>query len=335
MQALTDPTQGKEVANPYTRLLVAAASEDRRLRIVYFSWRTFLSAPFDVLHVHWPEVFVAGSSALERAVKSLLLMLFSLRIRLQRKAVVRTVHNVQPHESVPALGRCALKMLDDLTTWQIVLNEATPRQANSPSTVVPHGHYRDAYVEPSAASIVPGRLLAFGQIRPYKGMEDLVVAFHDLPSTMSLVIAGKPDSPNTAEQLTELAAGANNIRLDLRFVPDDALAREIDHAELIVLPYRTVHNSGVALLALSLNRPILVRRSEATSLLQEEFGSHWVQLFEGELDASKLSAALHAARMADRPSRVDMSSRDWELLGRRTAEVYIQALQRRRSQVGH
>jgi glycosyltransferase involved in cell wall biosynthesis len=226
-------------------------------------------------------------------------------------------------------------MLDDLTTWRIVLNEATPRQANSPSTVVAHGHYRDAYVEPSAASVVPGRLLAFGQIRPYKGMEDLVAAFHGLPSTMSLVIAGKPDSPSTAGRLTELSAGADNIRLDLRFVPDDVLVREIAHAELVVLPYRTVHNSGVALLALSLNRPILVRRSESTTLLQEEFGAHWVQLFEGELDTGKLSAALHAARTADRPSRVDMSSRDWELLGRRTAEVYIRALQRRRFQAGH
>ncbi len=71
----------------------------------------------------------------------------------------------------------------------------------------------------------------------------------------------------------------------LEHVPDDDLAAEVAHAQLVVLPYREMHNSGAVLLALSLDRPVLVPRNEVTDALAAEVGPWWVQRYDGELDA--------------------------------------------------
>ena len=81
-----------------------------------------------------------------------------------------------------------------------------------------------------------------------------------------------------------------------------------------MLPYRHLHNSGVALLALSLDRPILVPSTTTTELLREEAGDGWVFTYASDrgLDGRALMAALEAVR--DRPSRhpaPDLSARDW------------------------
>ena len=44
------------------------------------------------------------------------------------------------------------------------------------TTTILHGHYREWY-GPSNAPSVPGRLLCFGLLRPYKGVESLLAAF--------------------------------------------------------------------------------------------------------------------------------------------------------------
>ncbi|MBM4515638.1 hypothetical protein GS432_01345 [Rhodococcus hoagii] len=48
----------------------------------------------------------------------------------------------------------------------------------------------------------------------------------------------------------------------LGFAPDADLVREISMSEMVVLPYRFMHNSGAVLLALSLDRPVLVPDNE-------------------------------------------------------------------------
>ncbi len=62
----------------------------------------------------------------------------------------------------------------------------------------------------------------------------------------------------------------------LGFAPDADLVREISMSEMVVLPYRFMHNSGAVLLALSLDRPVLVPDNEVNRLLEIEVGSDWV-----------------------------------------------------------
>ena len=328
LQLLADPDRtGRPVENPYTTLLIESLPADR-IHTRYFRWRGVLGERFDVLHVHWPENSLRHPRPLGRAVKAALFALFLARIALQRKAVVRTLHNVEPHERGSGVERRLLRRLDALTTLWITLNETTPTPDPSRTVLIPHGHYREWYRPDAAARPVPGRLLNIGMIRPYKGTEELVTAFRgiDPDAGLSLHIVGAPEHRSTAETLAVLAGADPRVRLDLRFVDDQTLADEVAEAEIVVLPYRVMHNSGAALLALSLDRPVIVPSSPATALLAAEVGEGWVTRFDGRLDAPALSALVEQVRSSPRSARPDLSARDWSALAGQLVAAYETAL---------
>lgn len=99
--------------------------------------------------------------------------------------------------------------------------------------------------------------------------------------------------------------------MDPRFLDDEELVHAMTDAELIVLPYRHMHNSGTALAALSVDRPVLVPDNEVNRALAAEVGSGWVLLFDGALTAETLSNALGSA--ASRTTRPDLSAREWSV----------------------
>ena len=86
------------------------------------------------------------------------------------------------------------------------------------------------------------------------------------------------------------------------------LAREILESELVVLPFVEMTNSSSMILALSLDRPVLVPRLPVTEELAAEVGPGWVLIYDGELDAAALAGAL-AARREPRGARARTSRR--------------------------
>lgn len=333
LQLLADPHRSgtRPVDNPYTSLLIDSLPSDR-VRVSYFHWSRILTERFDVLHAHWPENSLRHPRRIGRAVKIGLFAVFLARLRLQRKAVVRTVHNVAPHEPGSRIERLLLRRLDRLTTLWIVLNESTPTPAGDRTVLVPHGHYGTWYASQPAAVAVRGRLLNFGMIRRYKGTEDLISAFRAWnDADVVLHIVGEPGDAAIAGSLRELAGGDPRVHLDLRFLPEEELSRELGAAEVVVLPYRAMHNSGAALLALSANRPVIVPSTAATELLVDEFGPEWVVTYSGDLDAERLRKAVQRAQSARRsPGGPDLSRREWPALGAQLAQVYERAVDSRR-----
>lgn len=328
LQVLPDPSRYPgPVENPYTSLLVNSL-DATAVRTEYFRWSTAFWRPFDIVHFHWPEYMARHRLAALSAVKCVLLWLFILRVRLTRAALVRTVHNVAPHESGHRLERWVLSALDSATTVWIVLNTATPTAAPARTRLLPHGHYRDWYEVHDTASIVRGRILTFGLQRAYKGTNTLIEAFGRLPPAMrfELRICGKPATPQDRTEIDAYASGRPSVLTDLRFLADSELAAEIGAAEVVVLPYRAMHNSGAALLALSLNRPIIVPRSPATDLLADEFGEEWVVVYEDQLTGEILHNALQRVRNSQRANEVDMQSRDWTHLAHILEQTYREAL---------
>ena len=112
----------------------------------------------------------------------------------------------------------------------------------------------------------------------------------------------------------------------LQYVDNDVLAHEIGQAQLVVLPYRQMLNSGALLLALSLARPVLAPRSGANAAIAEEVGEGWLTLYRGELDAATLAAALRRQAGRDPRARPDLSRRDWPALGAQHYGSYLRAL---------
>ncbi len=105
----------------------------------------------------------------------------------------------------------------------------------------------------------PGRpprpvVLSFGLIRPYKGTDLLLRAWQDVSADAELWIVGKPRGVDLAE-LRALAD--HRVRFVPRFVTDGELAACFDRAQLAVLPYREIEQSGVLATALAFGTPVL------------------------------------------------------------------------------
>jgi beta-1,4-mannosyltransferase len=264
--------------NPYVRLLHeslcrlgvdSSISEGLSPRLVEF-WRNQV----DVLHVHWLELFyvrprVRRTIRLSAAVLSALLLakLWGLRI-------VSTVHNLEAHEQLhPLLEGVGSSLLMHLSDGLHVHDHAAAQALSLRGVplgkvhVIPHGSYIGAYPNTSDRTEARRHLrlpvdgfvfLFLGQIRPYKGIEDLVTAFEALNDEGTwLVIAGNVHEPEYGAWLRELCLGNARIQTHLQYVPDDQLQYFWAAADVGVLPYRKVTTSGAAVLALSFGRPFV------------------------------------------------------------------------------
>lgn len=297
-------------------------------RYLFFSWWTAMFGKYDVFHVHWPEQLVRAKNPLTQKVKQFLFKLFMMRVKISRIAIVRTLHNLHPHEAGDGREADLLHQLDEATDLSIRLNEATPMDVSKGMTIL-HGHYIGRYPEAEASSCQVGRLLYFGLIRPYKGVERLVEVFQGMHDhDLSLRIVGRP-TPELGALVRAACSGDERITSRLEFVADAVLAEEIYKSELVVLPYKEMHNSGAILVALSLARPVLAPRSSTNELLADEVGPGWVNMFDGELTEAILREALAQVRSARRSDLPQMGNRDWHVVGERHHLAYQQAVQNR------
>ncbi|WP_375499406.1 glycosyltransferase [uncultured Jatrophihabitans sp.] len=297
--------------NPYNKQLVTCLTPyvDTEL----FSWRRALGGSYDVLHVHWPERLLRGRNRFTALARLLLFLALMISTGLRRQAIVRTLHNVEPHERPSAGERLATTVLARRTAVAIRLNPHTPMPPATPTRTVLHGHYRDWV--PGLASErpqpVPGRILFFGIIRSFKGLDALVDAFRGLTDpTVTLHIAGRVVDHDSATLVTAAVAADRRITARTEFVPDSELVAEIAASQLVVLPYRAMHNSGAALLALSIGRAVLVPDNEVTRSLADEVGADWVLRFEAPVDSAALERAL-TTTAASTGGSPDLSGREW------------------------
>ncbi len=331
LRVLVSFPRPKPTTNPYITQLAQALESTPGVHVEYFSFRTALLGRYDVFHVHWPEILGSGHSPLKALVRQLLTAAFLLRLKLTRTPVVRTVHNLELPTGISRRELWLLRAFDRATTLRIRVNDVTPFPAGQPFETIVHGHYRDwfaAYPKPAA---VPGRLAYFGLIRRYKGVETLIEEFRRLPGPeLRLQVSGKPSSDDLATTLRHLADGDPRINLDLRFLDDGELADTVGQSELVVLPYRFMHNSGATLTALSLDRPVLVPDTEVNQRLEAEVGPGWIARYEGELTAEAIEAARATLTPANRAEHPDLSRREWADAGVQHADAYRRALRLRR-----
>ena len=326
LQSFPEP---RPTTNPYLVLLRRSLDAIPSVDLHTFGWRRALLGRYDVFHVHWPEVLLDAQTPVRVLRRRALVALLLLRLRLTRTPVVRTLHNLRPHEGVAPVDAALLRALDRRARACIRLNEETPVPAGTTAVTVPHGHYRDWY----AGYEVPDRIPGTGRLRrPHPPLQarrrtDRGVPRHGGPRTgRRPARRGGVPADGTAERLQAAAAGDPRISLTLRFLDDAELVDAVGRAQLVALPYREMHNSGAALLALSLGRPVLVPRNATNARLADEVGADWVQLYDGELGPEALLRALDRTALLAPAERPDLGARDWQAAGIRHLEAYRAAL---------
>jgi glycosyltransferase involved in cell wall biosynthesis len=300
------------------------ARPDVDLRL--FSWRYALTGRYDVFHAHWPEILVSGQSPVKKAVRQLLFLGVLAKWRREGTAVVRTQHNLDPPQGISRRERLLLRLFERRTNLVIRLNTSTPVPTGVLAETVVHGHYRTWFERYPPQPSVPGRIAYVGLVRRYKGVDRLVEAFAETSDpSLSLTVGGKPSSVELRDALVARAATDPRIRLDLRFLDDAELVAAVTSASLVVLPYLEMHNSGTALMTLSLDRPVLLPDNDVNQQLRAEVGEDWVHLYAGPLTADVLEATL---RTLQRPStaRPDLSRREWSSTAADHRRAYEQAV---------
>jgi glycosyltransferase involved in cell wall biosynthesis len=107
------------------------------------------------------------------------------------------------------------------------------------------------------------RLLCFGAVRPYKGVDLALEALARLARQVDarLVVAGRFwNGPGPYREAARRLGVANRVELRDAYVPNDEAALLFAACDLVVLPYRSASQSGVAQLAYAYGKPVVATR---------------------------------------------------------------------------
>jgi beta-1,4-mannosyltransferase len=305
----------------------------------------------DVVHLQWIHHYCRSETTRGKWVKQLEVLCRALNslsrfaiLRLKGYQLVWTVHNTLSHEpDSSGVERFFRQGLSYLCNDIIVMSEYSRQEfkrlyrRTKRVHVIPHGNYIDAYpntIDRETArqrlNILPHQkvLLHIGQIKPYKGVDELIAAFNRIndPDAI-LLIAGSCSNPDLAAELQQAAEKNPKIMLRLEFIPDEEIQLYLNACDWVALTYRKILNSGSALLALSFKRPVIATNKGSLSELITNGETGF--LFEQPEDLVK--AIDHALatpiekweQMCDRAYAVAQQY-DWKTIGSQICNIYRQ-----------
>jgi glycosyltransferase involved in cell wall biosynthesis len=194
--------------------------------------------------------------------------------------------------------------------------------------VIPHGALTGLTEQPDDAALPPELtrgegpvVLFFGLLRPYKGVNVLLEAWRRAarPCGARLWIAGMP-------RMDVSAVHGADVDTALRFVSASELAGAFRAADLVVLPYREIDQSGVLFTALAFGKPLLLSAVGGFPELAPTGAAELVPPGDPDALAGALGALLadpdRRARMAAAARAAAAGPYGWDAIARRTLDLY-------------
>jgi glycosyltransferase involved in cell wall biosynthesis len=339
VRVLAAPAFANRRANPYNGLLYDALRR-RGVDVDELVLSDIGGQRADIVHLHWPESPLNKARRKAAAYRSVELLVALVRLRRRGARIVWTAHNLRSHfgrypRAERLWWKAFLPLLDGWISLSPTAAEAAvrehPRLARIAHAIVPHGHYREAYPDTDRATsrrmlqLDDGQplILFVGRVKPYKGVPELCTAFRDVAGAdVRLLIAGRCDEPDLAREIEQHAAADSRILLRLHELSEDEVTALLRAADLVVLPFRAVLNSGSALLALSFDAPVLCPRTGALGELADAVPG-WVTTYDDPLTAALLEQCLRTPRPAGRP---ELAAFEWSEIAARTEAFYLRVL---------
>lgn len=208
--------------------------------------------------VHW-QWFIFDKYKIE--------LFFIQLFQLTGKKIIITVHNALPHDSGNQYFKFYQRIYQKVD--RIICHSRSSKKelinefsiCEKKIDVIPHGVTPQPIINTKNKS-EKLRILIFGQIRKYKGIQEFISEIwnktHLNEDRIELFIIGKC-SKSTKIELNRLINSSNkrNIYFKDGFVPTEQLNTEIKHADFIVFPYTKITTSGAFLQAIANRANIL------------------------------------------------------------------------------
>jgi glycosyltransferase involved in cell wall biosynthesis len=231
----------------------------------------------DILHIHYIHPFYGtgkrGRTRLMNVIRFALNMLWAQFLGYR---IVFTLHNLKPTKElqpawVDRLGHYIAVFLSD----RIIVHCEEARRLlyehygrRRKVYKVDHPSFIDWYPNSISKKTARDQLSLpqetiifsfFGEVRPNKGIELLIQAFHKIKQeNIAVMIAGAIGTPESyANSLQDLAKNDPRIFFFLRKIPDEEVQVFMNASDIIVLPFSQILTSSSAHLAMSFKRPVI------------------------------------------------------------------------------
>lgn len=285
------------------------------------------------------------------------LELFNVMLaRLVGLRVVITAHDVEALKdglSIPLFVRWVYEAAHRIIAHSHIARRELIQELNVADTkidVIPHGNYVASVPEDLTQAkarmhfgFTSGQrvLLFFGQIKDVKGLDVLLEGFalaRAKDVSLHLLIGGRVWKTDFAKYQDAIDKHGLTpfCTLHIRYIPDEEVAYFYRCADLVVLPYLRIYQSGVVLLAMSYGNPVLVSDIEGMleAVEDEQTGFVFRSRDPGHL-AKRLNEIFatpgHAAAVARAGHQTVTVRNDWGNLGKQTLACYRRALHARKS----
>ncbi|WP_428653902.1 glycosyltransferase family 4 protein [Runella sp.] len=242
--------------------------------------------PAQVLYYDWVHSFILGKTLLWSWLKSFVFMAEIVWAKsIKRVRIVHTLHNLQNHAGIWLklerrvygffLRRCNhIRVYSETTKQEAVLWFGLKPEVISVIQDLPyHLYYPNEITKPASREILgidPDDFvfLFFGEIKPYKGLHQLLKAYSVMQTTNTcLVIAGKSYDADYWDSLQKEGENKPTIHWHHRFIEDQEVQYFFNAADVAVLPFVRIDHSGSVDLAMSFGKPIITLRTDSTAQL--------------------------------------------------------------------
>jgi glycosyltransferase involved in cell wall biosynthesis len=253
------------------------------------------------------------------------------------RPLVITAHDILPREqaagSVAAQRRLLQRFDAVIAHSQDGRTRLIDTLALDPARVhtIAHGAFSHLAAQPPAA--LPAELteptkpvvLYFGLLRPYKGLDVLIEAWQQVADA-ELWIVGRPRM-----DIEPLRAKAGpSVKWVPRFVSDAELAACFRRADIVVLPYREIEQSGVLASALAFGSPLILSDVGGFGEVAAEGAAQLVPAGDAAALTTALSELLanpqERARLSGAARALAGGAASWKHVAERTKALYAELL---------
>jgi len=229
-----------------------------------------------VLNIHWLTgkwQLHWANTGLFRKILWLWFKFWILTLKFWRINIVYTVHDLKFHSQIFPDDQIAISLLIANSDHLVFLNQSSERSVEDIKigqgrTIIPEGPIEYKLFSPRTEvreklNVEPGNylLVLIGILESYKGIDNLLLAAENLPSNLSIRIAGNCREPYKS-RLNEIFASLKEKVLDVDinfgYLPDELFSDYLNAADFFIYPCREINNSGSLNAALTAGLPLIV-----------------------------------------------------------------------------